>query len=162
MRDSLEKPTVTRQLGEHLQVGPLVGIGEVAQLQLQVDVARAGLLAYITAVEDNRRDRCEPRRQFNSDELLQQCRKPAAIVIPSQVHLSLFDGALLNATRQQPKPIEGKNRHALPSHRRLDAQATTRLSDGRSSFCTCGRGHGVAKAWAAAVARFIPSHAWTG
>lgn len=58
MRDSLEKSTVTRQLGEHLQVGPLIGIGEVAQLQHQVDVARAGLLAYITAVEDNRRDRC--------------------------------------------------------------------------------------------------------
>ena len=107
MRDSLEKAPVTRELGEHLQVGPLVGIGEVAQLQHQVDVARAGLLAYITAVEDNRRDRCEPRRQVNSDELLQQCRQPAAIVIPSQVHLNLLDGALVNATRQQPKPIEG-------------------------------------------------------
>jgi hypothetical protein len=64
---------VTRELGEHLQVGPLIGIGPLARdpvdlvaaehfcfvlKQHQVDVARARLLAHITAVEDNRRVRC--------------------------------------------------------------------------------------------------------
>ncbi|QNI68375.1 hypothetical protein SynBMKMC1_02319 [Synechococcus sp. BMK-MC-1] len=43
-------------------------------------------------------------------------------VIPSQVHLDLFDGALMNATRQQAKPIESRDGHLLSSNRGPEAQ----------------------------------------
>ncbi|QNI63499.1 hypothetical protein SynA1544_00556 [Synechococcus sp. A15-44] len=41
----------------------------------------------------------------------------APLVVPSQVHLDLFDGALMDATGQQAKPIESRDGHSLASNR---------------------------------------------